>query len=201
MSGVSRRDRRAGDDVFGLPTAPVSQAQQIEAPAPSPELRIYQPPSRPRLPRTAPRVGEDLARPAEQARELRDVCVELARRAKNAFIDACSSAGPDEAETSFISAKSLLEELWDYAYLRDRPFRDLLALLDAALKRAELGEFDESQRDVLRQAFADLPRWLLDDAILASHIERFAEHNVDITSPLRAASGKKVRVTIEVIEE
>jgi len=32
------------------------------------------------------------------------------------------------------------------------------------------------------------------------HVIRFADHSIDITDPLRATAGKRVRVKIEVIE-
>jgi hypothetical protein len=127
--------------------------------------------------------------------------VALSRRARDAFRDACSSEDADEAEANFASAKSFIEELWEYAYLRDRPFRDLLALLDAALKRVELNDLNQTQRDVLSQAFSDLPRWMLEDTTVEGHIGRFAEYDIDITGPLRTSTGKRVRVTFEVLGE
>src|SRR5262249_42073445 len=120
---------------------------------------------------------------------------------RDAFQEACAAITPDEAEAAFASTKRLVEELWEYAYLRDRPFRDLLALVDAALKRADLAGFQEEQRKVVRQAFSDLPRWMLDEAAVEGHVLRFADHDIDITGPLRTTPGKRLRVKIEVVEE
>jgi hypothetical protein len=144
---------------------------------------------------------EEADRRPQPKEELRDACVSLARRARDAFSEACSSDDPDEADSSFASAKSLLDQLWDYAYLRDRPFRDLLALLEGALKPVELESLRDAQREAIRQAFDDLPRWMLDDSTVEGHIDRFAEEDIDPTAPVRGTPGKKVRVTIEVIEE
>ncbi|MBM4070492.1 MAG: hypothetical protein FJ271_16280 [Planctomycetes bacterium] len=144
--------------------------------------------------------GVDAYRSPEQAGEIRDICQQLACRARDAFKDACSSISIDEAEASLASTKGHIEELWEYAYLRDRPFRDLLALLDAALKRAALPDLNTAQRDVLRQAFADLPRWMLEDATVDDHIDRFAEHDVDIIGPLRATRGKRFVVSFEEVK-
>lgn len=202
MSGLTQREGLTGGKLFDLSAGKGTEAQQASAPESITSLRLYDPPPPPsRRHQKAPAVGEDSIQGAEQASELRDACVALARRARDAFKEACSSETPDEAEASFASAKSVVEELWEYAYLRDRPFRDLLALLDAALKRAELTELSETKRDVLGQAFSALPRWMLDDTTVEGHIDRFAEHDVDIIGPLRATTGKRVRVTFEVIEE
>jgi hypothetical protein len=143
----------------------------------------------------------DLPVSPQKAEEARDLCVTLARRASDAFKDACNAPTADEAESAFATVKQMLEELWGYAYLRDRPFRDLLALLDAALKRASLVDLKENERDVLRQAFRDLPKWMLDICTVDEHIIRFADQGVDITSPLRPINGKQIRMKIEVIKE
>ncbi len=202
MSALRQRYDLTGGKLFDPSIDRATEAQEARAPEPRPSLRIYEPPPPSRRHQKPPPVGDDDSiQGAERASELRDACVALACRARDAFNDACSTESPDESEASFASVKSLIEELWEYAYVRDRPFRDLLALLDAALKRAELMEFSETQRDVLSQAFADLPRWMLDDTAVEGHIDRFAEHDVDITGPLRAITGKRVRVTLEVIEE
>lgn len=201
MSGQLQRDDLTGDKLFDPSAGKGTEAQQAPASESSTSLRLYEPPTPSRWRQKAPAMGDDSIQGTEQATEFRDACVALGRRARDAFKDACSLETPDEAESSFSSAKSLIEDLWEYAYLRDRPFRDLLALLDAALKRAELIELSETQRDVLRQAFSDLPRWMLEDTTVEGHIDRFAEHAVDIMGPLRVTKGKRVRVTFEVIEE
>jgi hypothetical protein len=102
---------------------------------------------------------------------------------------------------NFASVKSLFEELWGYAYLRDRPFRDLLALLETGVKYAEWTGLNDAQRDVLRQAFSDLARWMLDDETVDGHRDRFADHDLDVTGPLRPRPGQKLRVRVEVIED
>jgi hypothetical protein len=137
----------------------------------------------------------------DEADRMLDTCQAVARRARDAFKEACEASSPDDAEASFLASKDKLEELWKYAHLRDRPFRDLLALLTAAIKNADLSDITAVQRDVLRQAFADLPKLYLDDASIEAHIDSFAEHAIDaVVSPIRATLGKRMKVTIEEIE-
>jgi hypothetical protein len=139
--------------------------------------------------------------PQDEAERMLDACQTLARRARDAFKEACEAASPDEAEASFLTAKHKLRELWNYAHLRDRAFRDLLSLLSTAINSAELPEIGLTERDVLRQAFADLPRLFLDDALVEQHIDRFADQGIDrILDPIRPAKGKKIKVIIEEIE-
>ncbi|HJT76146.1 MAG TPA: hypothetical protein VJ739_03000 [Gemmataceae bacterium] len=201
MTGLPKLDSRTGEDLFKLPTTAGLDVQQPPAIDPTAEVRFEDVVPKARAAKQASWAGDGQVRGVELAQELRDSCVALARRARDAFKDACSAGMPDEVEASFASAKGLIQELWEFAYLRDRPFRDLLGLLDAALKRAELSELSDCQRDVLRQAFADLPRWMLDEGTVEGHVDRFAEHGVDIIGPLRIATGKKVRVTFEVVDE
>lgn len=124
----------------------------------------------------------------------------LARRARDAFREACEATDPDQAEASFLAARYKLEELWQYAPVRDRAFRDLLGLLDAALRRTEWVDLSQSQRDVLRQAFADLPKMFLDDDLVGQHIERFADQAIDVLGPLRPATAKRIEVSFKEIE-
>jgi hypothetical protein len=177
----------------GAQTAPVFES--------SPDLRLYSPPLPPRKVLGRQEEHAEELRRSEQAEELRDACLALARRARDAFREACSSNRPDEADASYASARGLLEDLWEYAYLRDRPFRDLLGLLEAALKGRERTDFHEPQREVLLKAFADLPRWLLDEDAVEGHIERFAEQDVDVTAPLRGLRGQRLRITVEGIDQ
>lgn len=135
------------------------------------------------------------------AEDARDSCISLARRVGDAFKEACESKEPDEADANYASVKGALEELWDYAYLRDRPFRDLLALLEAASKRAELAQFSETQRDAIARAFHDLPRWMLDEDTVTAHVERFADQDIDITGPIRSGHGQRIRVIFEEVKE
>jgi hypothetical protein len=110
----------------------------------------------------------------------------VARRAQDAFKEACQSADPDQTEVNFMEAKDKLKDLWKYAHLRDRPFRDLLALLQAAIQSADVAAIGQNQRDVLHQAFADLPKLCLEDNLVEQHIDRFAEHDLDgVVGPIR----------------
>jgi len=201
MGTLAKNGGVTGETLSRAPTEHGTEQQQAPDLERSDGIPIFEAPTDFRRRPVTCRNGTDLTRATEQASDARDECVSLARRARDAFKDACSATTPDESEAAFASAKHMLDDLWEYAYLRDRPFRDLLALLDAALKRAELAEFKEVQRNVLRKAFCDLPRWILDEATVEGHIIRFADHDVDITSPLRSSHGKRLRVKIEVIEE
>jgi hypothetical protein len=124
----------------------------------------------------------------------------IARRARDAFRESCEADEEDQAETSFLAAKHKLQELWEYAAVRDRPFRDLLGLLDAATRYADLPNFTPAQRDILRQAFADLPRLYLGDDLVKEHIHHFAEHGVDILGPIRPTLPKRIEVTFRELE-
>jgi hypothetical protein len=137
---------------------------------------------------------------ASPADRLREDSLSLARRAWMSFRDACEANDSDVRDASYHAARSALDELWSYAKHRDRPFRDLLGMLTAATKRTDIEVFDNTQRDVLRGAFADLSRWLLDYDAVLRHIESFAEHGVDITGPLRSQPTRRLKITIEEAE-
>jgi hypothetical protein len=137
----------------------------------------------------------------DQAETLMDACQGIARRARDAFKEACEIADVDQAEANFLEAKDKLKDLWNYAYLRDRPFRDLLALLQASVTSGNLSDFGSHQKDVLRQAFADLPKLFLEDKLVEQHIDRFAEHELDgVVAPIRQPQGKRLRITIEEVD-
>lgn len=139
--------------------------------------------------------------PQDEADRLLDACQAVARRARDAFKEACTATNVDDAEASFLSVKHKLDELWGYARLRDRHFRDLLSLVTTAIKKTELSAITPVQRDVLRQAFIDLPRLFLDDAVVEQHIDRFAEHAIDqVLAPIQAPKGKRLKITIEEID-
>jgi hypothetical protein len=133
------------------------------------------------------------------AAQVRATSQRLARRACNAFRDACEAADEDSAEASYLLSRSTLDELWGCAKHRDVPFRDLLAMLTAALKHRELSNFDDGQKNVLRTAFSHLPTWLLEFDVVDDLIDRFADHDIDITGPIAPATQKKFRVIIEEI--
>jgi len=96
--------------------------------------------------------------------------------------------------------RSTLEELWRFAKYRDMAFRDLLGILDAATKHTELEAFNCSQRDILRNAFQDLPGWTIDYGAIEAAIQKFAEFEIDITGPIREKTAKSYRITIEEID-
>lgn len=131
---------------------------------------------------------------------LRDASQRIARNAWIAFRDACEANDLDQQESNYLAARSSLDELWGYAKYRDIPFRDLLSILTAATKYTPLKNFSSTQRDVLRDTFRDLPRWLLDYDTVLAHIEKFAEYDIDITSPIKEVSPKRFKVTIEEVE-
>jgi hypothetical protein len=146
----------------------------------------------------APRTGPPAL--LDSQHEIRDVCVSTARRALDSYAGACDAADPDQSEACYVAAKAALEDLWGYARWRDRYFRDLLALLEAAVKPRELTDFAPAQREALRRAFEDLPKWILDDRTLEEHIDKFAELDIDITAPIRPASSRRLRLTLEEMD-
>jgi hypothetical protein len=129
----------------------------------------------------------------------RTVSQDLARRARDAFRDACDEIDQDTSEGNYAAMRSTIEELWRFAKYRDMAFRDLLAMLDAATKHKDLEAFDPTQRDVLRSTFQDLPRWIIEYDVVQTAIQKFAEHGIDITGPIRQRTAKGYRITIEEI--
>lgn len=132
--------------------------------------------------------------------DVRDDSQDLARKARDAFRDACALKDADSSEASYLAVRSHLKDLWQLAKVRDRPFCDLLAILDAATRLAELADFNFTQRDVIRNAFQSLPKWLIGEDEVIEHIQKFAEFGIDITGPIRQKPGKKLRITIEEVE-
>jgi hypothetical protein len=139
---------------------------------------------------------------AEAAGGAREECSRLARLARNSFRSACDAQEEDDADAHYAASVDTLSRLWQYATVRDRPFKDLLAALQVALRDASIRQFDARQRDALRTAFADLALWHLDPEKVAGHIDRLTEVGVDLLAPVRPRAGmKKLRITIEEIEE
>jgi hypothetical protein len=124
----------------------------------------------------------------------------LARRARDSFRSACESQDVDTAEISYLTARATVVDLWNCAKYRDRGFRDLLALLDAAITRTDFNSFDDAQKEAIRSAFNDLPRWLIDYDALDRHIERFAEVDIDVTKPVLGDPINKYKIIIQQIE-
>ena len=118
------------------------------------------------------------------ASEVREQCGARARAARDSFREACESEEEDQADACFAETVASLKELWPLAVYRAQPFKDLLGALDAALRYRSLGEFEPHQRDALRTALSDLPKWHLADSEVESHLRRFAEHGIDITGPV-----------------
>ena len=150
----------------------------------------------------SPSVARKIEQPEEtsDAAQLRDASQNAARNAWIAFKDACESEDPDRQEASYLAARSVLDDLWGFAKYRDAPFRDLLSILTAAIKHTPFEKFDGTQRDVLRNAFRELTRWLIDYNAVMGHIEKFAEYDIDITGPIRKAGAKKFKITVEEVE-
>jgi hypothetical protein len=104
------------------------------------------------------------------------------------------------AEQSLDVAKTTLDELWKFAKYRDRAFQDLLAIIEPALKRREISDFNSTQRDILRTAFTYLPQWMIDYDVVEELTEKFAEHDIDITGPITTLQNKRFKITIEEID-
>jgi hypothetical protein len=125
----------------------------------------------------------------------------VARRARDAFKEAWESTNANQAAVHFLEAKDKLKDLWNYAHLRDRPFRDLLALLHAAILYAALDDLGPKQRDVLQLAFADLPQLFLKDSLVEQYIDCFAQHDLQgVVGPIRQPPEKRVDFTIKEID-
>ena len=142
------------------------------------------------------------ARQASYDREaLKTSCGALARKARDAFTAACLGETVDDIDTQYESAVAALTELWPFAVYRDRPFRDLLGLLEASLRYRAIAEFNQDQRDAIKAAFTDLVHWHVDQSQYDQLLERFVESDIDIEAPLRAMNGKTVRVVIEIADD
>lgn len=144
--------------------------------------------SRPSIPR--PQVDTDA----------REECGRLARRARDAFKSACDAEAKDDADSHCSAVVDLIAQLWNHALIRDRPFKDLLAALEVALRDAAMDQLDARQRDALRLAFADLPVWHLDAGTVGKHIEGLTEAGIDLFAPVRPKAGKKFRIVIEEVD-
>lgn len=154
------------------------------------------------LKESPPQVAREIERPGARtdSEAIRDAMQALARKARDSFRNACETSDEDSAEASYMTMRSSLEELWDFARYRDLAFRDLLAILDAATKHVDINRFNNNQRDALRNAFQDLPIWHIGIEDVDRTIERFAEFDIDITGPIRQQASKKYRVVIEEID-
>ena len=180
-----------------------SASEQYEQPVQAETDTKYEPPIEP----IGARVYEPLvAREPEPARDRtgdddpRTLSQDLARRARDAFRDACESLDKDSSEASYVAMRSTIDDLWRFARYRDMAFRDLLAIVDAATKHKDLDAFDPTQRDVLRSTFQELPRWIIEYDVVQTAIHKFADHGIDITGPIRQRTAKGYRITIEEID-
>jgi hypothetical protein len=144
--------------------------------------------------------GDQTSQRGIDSSDVRTASQDVARRARDAFRDACETKDRDSSESSYVAMRASLGELWAHAKNRDRPFRDLLAMLDAATRHVELDAFSQSQKDVLRSAFQDLPKWLLTDEEVMENIQKFAEFGIDITGPIRQTTRKRLRITVEEVD-
>ena len=127
-------------------------------------------------------------------------CRRTWRQGPRRFPRCLRRADQEGAEASYLAMRLAIEELWRFAKYRDMAFRDLLAILDAATKHTDLGAFGPTQRNVLRSVFQDLPTWLIEYEVVESAIQKFAEHNIDISGPIRSTTPRRFRVTIEEID-
>ena len=141
----------------------------------------------------------DAPQPILQAEDMRLAVQVKARHARDVFKIARESPDTDQAESSYYSARDSVEELWNYVNVRGRAFQDLLGLIDAAIKHRALSDFDDTQRDAISLAFADLPKLFIDEIEVEQHLRRFAEQQIDITAPLTPMDAKKFRVVVEEI--
>ena len=139
-------------------------------------------------------------------REAEDHRLELnakARAARDCMLTACSalqSGDEDVAESNYFSARDTILDMWEISAVRGRPFRRLLKLLDAALRRSQITDFDVSQRDELVFAFDALCATFLDEEHVTDCNFRFAQSGIDILGPIRRSKGQRLRVTIEESE-
>jgi hypothetical protein len=165
-----------------------------------PDQTLYQPAQRrAEIKDLMPPAAKDVSQPLswDDKETLRANSQDLAHKARDAFRDACNSLDSDRSEMSYLAMRSLLEELWTHAKSRDMPFRDLLAMLDAATRHRSIAEFSKDQRNVLHRAFGDLPRWLLTEESVDAIIEQFARLEIDISAPLRETTAKRLRIIVE----
>jgi hypothetical protein len=148
---------------------------------------------------TADLAEASVFRPAGDAEDQLETSQGLARKARDSFRAACHATEPDRIETNFLASRYGLQELWDYATVRNRAFRDLLAALDAAVRYADFAAFSESQRTALNDAFDDLPKMFLEGDQVRRHLDRFAAEGIDILGPLRSKTSRRVEVTFREI--
>jgi hypothetical protein len=124
----------------------------------------------------------------------------IARTAWLTFRDAINATDDDSREASYLAVRSYIDELWKYAKARDIPFRDLLGMLTAATKYAEFDSFGATQLVILYEALGTLAGWMIEEDAVMKYIERFAEHDIDISGPIMTPAAKKYKISIEVVE-
>ncbi len=107
-----------------------------------------------------------------------------ARAAREAFNSACDSPDPDYAENQYYACRDALEGLWQYAAIRTEAFRDLLGMVEVAIRTSSLTALDTVQRDVLQSALINLNRIFVSRSDVDGHLRAFAEHGIDITGPI-----------------
>jgi hypothetical protein len=136
------------------------------------------------------------------AQELREEIGDIAREAAESFANACRTSNPTEAENKFASVSVLIKELWNYSAIRDLPFRDLLAAIDAAIRHRVLQDFDLGQRDAIALALRRLCHWRIGFDDVDEIIKRFVSQKIDLMRPITNGKRKrKWKVTVTEISE
>jgi hypothetical protein len=131
--------------------------------------------------------------------DIRDDCLRVTRRARDAFSAAISSGKDvDAADALLASATDFITLLWDFAKYRDQPFRDLLSAVEVATKRRTMDSFTDSQKNAILGALTDLTRWHLDAETADLHINELTDAGIDFMAPVTHLDHKKIRITITI---
>jgi len=141
-------------------------------------------------------------RPQAISGDLRDDCMNLGRKAVESFQVAIDpKADLDTSEEYLSSTVSLLNSLWNYEHVRDQPFRDLLAAVEVSIRGRSREEFSANQLEVLLDAMAALPTWLLDKAVVDEKIDKIIDAGFDLLAPVKSEKHQKVRIILEFEDE
>ena len=121
----------------------------------------------------------------------------LTRQARESFLVASKNADEDLADSSYREVVDTIEELWTLAELRAQPSRDLLGLLDAALKHREIGEFSTAKRTALYLALDTMAKPFVSQSDYEGHVDSFLDAEIDTFAPVRERRPQLLRLRVE----
>lgn len=147
------------------------------------------------------RTSNTILNGATPTTDVREDCLRIARRAREAFTLATApNARQDDADAAFAVVGECIAQLWEYAKYRDQPFKDLLAAVEISVRGRTVDSLSASQETALFLAVAELPRWHLDALSVEKSIDQLTDAQFDLLAPVKALGDKKIRISVTVEE-